>query len=41
MLTGRERPVTGSFMKPTDRSFLEEAEEDMEEDREDFLGVYW
>jgi hypothetical protein len=25
-------------MKPTDRSFLEEDEEDMEEDREDFLG---
>lgn len=47
MLTGRDRPVTGSFMKPTDRSFLEEDEEDMEEDREDFLGwlragmVYW
>lgn len=34
-------------MKPTDRSFFAEYEEDIEEDREDFLGwmtvgvVYW
>lgn len=47
MLTGRERPLTGSFMKPTERSFLDEEEEDMDEDREDLMGwtragiVYW
>lgn len=48
MFTGRETALTGSFMKPTDRSFLKEEEDDEEEDREDLVLawitvgiVYW